>query len=133
MNNIYIARTAESPEIDFDFTCHTLNMNGESYPENASEFFRPILITLETYLKSISNSDIIFNFQLTYFNSASTKMLYNIFELLNESANSNNNRITLNWYHDEEDDTILEFGMDVQEDFQGLNVKPIILDIAKEA
>ena len=133
MNNIYIARTAESPEVDFDFTCHILNMGGESYPENASEFFRPILITLETYLKLISNCDVIFNFQLTYFNSASTKMLYNIFELLNESANSNDNRITLNWYHDEEDDTILEFGMDVQEDFQGLNVKPIILDIAKEA
>lgn len=133
MNNIYIARTSESPEVDFNFSSHILNIIGEAYPENASDFFRPILMGLESYLKSISECDVIFNFQLTYFNSASTKMLYSVFELLNESASVNANRIVLNWYHDEEDDTILEFGLDVQEDFQWLDFKPIILDIAKEA
>ena len=108
-------------------------MSGESYPENACEFFRPLLQELDTYLKAMSKSEVEFNFQLTYFNSASTKMLYNVFELLNESAHTNANHIVLNWYHDEEDDTILEFGLDVQEDFQWLDFRAIILDLTKEA
>jgi hypothetical protein len=133
MDNIYITRTSESPEVDFNFTYHVLNMTGESYPENASDFFRPILVGLEAYLAATSACEIIFNFQLTYFNSSSTKMLYNLFELLNESAGTNDNRIVLNWHHDEEDDTILEFGQDIHEDFQWLDFKPIILDNAEKA
>ena len=133
MNDIYIAATSDSPEVDFKFSSNLLNISGESYPENACEFFRPLLQALDSYLKSISKADIVFNFQLTYFNSASTKMIYNIFELLNESVHANTNHIVLNWYHDEEDDTILEFGLDVQEDFQFLDFRPMVINMIKEA
>lgn len=104
-------------------------MTGEAYPENANEFFHPLLMALEKYLNSINDQTVVFNFRLTYFNSAATKMLYSMFELLNESA-SLRNRITLNWFHDEEDDTILEFGEGVKDDFQALDFRPIELDLA---
>jgi hypothetical protein len=124
MNDIYLAKTAQSPEVDFRFREHVLSMTGEAYPENANEFFHPILNALENYLASNDGKDIEFNFRLTYFNSAATKMLFNMFDLLNESAASSN-RIVLNWYHDEDDDTILEFGEGIQDDFQALEFRAI--------
>ena len=124
MNDIYIARTIESPEVDFRFSSNVLTLSGEAYPENASEFFRPILLALEAYLKAIDGIDIEFNFRLTYFNSASTKMLYSIFGLLNESA-CTRNRVFMNWYHDKEDDTMLEYGESVRDDFNALDFRLI--------
>ncbi len=129
MKDIYLARTAHSPEVDFQFSGHTLSISGEAYPENANEFFHPILTGLERYLKSVDGQDIEFHFRLTYFNSAATKMLYSMFELLNESACSSN-RIILNWYHDEEDDTILEFGEGIKDDFGALDFRAIAVDLA---
>lgn len=129
MKDIYLARTSHSPEVDFQFSSNRLSMTGEAYPENASEFFQPILSGLEKYLGSLDGQDIEFHFRLTYFNSAATKMLYNMFELLNESA-CTSNRIVLNWYHDEEDDTILEFGEGIKDDFGAFDFRTIAVDLA---
>lgn len=129
MNDIHLTRTPQSPEVDFRFRENRLSMTGEAYPENANEFFRPLLNALEDYLASVDGQDIEFNFRLTYFNSAATKMLFNMFDLLNESAASSN-RIILNWYHDEEDDTILEFGEGIQDDFQALEFRAIAVTSA---
>ncbi|HEY3327605.1 MAG TPA: DUF1987 domain-containing protein [Novimethylophilus sp.] len=129
MNDLYIARTTHSPNVEFRFSGHELTLTGEAYPENANEFFHPILMALENYLKSVDDQEIHFNFRLTYFNSAATKMLYSIFELLNESACSSNH-VILNWFHDEEDDTILEFGEAVHDDFSALDFRPLATDTA---
>lgn len=129
MNDLYIARTTHSPEVDFRFSSHEMTLTGEAYPENAGVFFQPILAALEGYLNATDGKDIEFNFRLTYFNSAATKMLYSIFELLNDSA-CTRNRIILNWFHDEEDDTILEFGEGVHDDFSALDFRPIAVDLA---
>ena len=40
-----------------------------------------------------------------------------MFELLNEYAKAHPSCILLNWYHDDENDTILELGQDIKEDF----------------
>lgn len=125
MSDIYIARTATSPEVDFKFSSHQLSLLGEAYPENAHEFFQPILAGLERYLHSIENEDVEFNFHLTYFNSAATKMLYTMFELLNDAA-FGGNQIVLNWFHDEEDDTSLEFGEGIQQDYKSLSFQAIV-------
>lgn len=129
MQDIYVARTNQSPEVDFRFSEHKLKMTGEAYPENANAFFLHVLTGLENYLSSTDGQTIEFNFKLTYFNSASTKMLYNMFELLNESS-SKNNHIILNWFYDEEDDTIQEFGEGVQDDFQALEFRPVVVTAA---
>ncbi len=127
MNDIYIPATSDTPEIDFKFSSNTLSMSGEAYPENGVEFFRPILRQLQSHLKSLNGDAIEFNFQLTYFNSVSTKVFYSMFELLNEYAKAYPNCVLLNWHHDEEDDTILELGQDVQEDFTWIDFNAIVL------
>ena len=127
MTDIYIPATSDTPEINFKFSNNTLSMSGEAYPENGVEFFRPILRQLQSHLKSLSGDTVEFNFQLTYFNSVSTKIFYSMFELLNEYAKVHPNCVLLNWHHDEDDDTILELGQDIQEDFTWIDFNAIVL------
>jgi len=123
MIDVYIDATNTSPEVDFHFSQHQLTLRGESYPENASAFFGPITEALREYLEQTQNQIIEVVVELTYFNSSSTKVLFNIFEMLS-TATKNNNTINLHWRYDEDDDTILEFGDDLHEDFPAINYIP---------
>ncbi|WP_397451190.1 DUF1987 domain-containing protein [Pseudomonas sp. NA-150] len=120
MDNLHIAATATSPEVDFRFDAHLLSLTGESYPENAAAFYTPILQQLNAYLASCNGVSIIANVALAYFNSSSTKMLFSIFDALDRSVQAGN-KVQMNWYHDEEDDTIFEFGEELRADFQSID------------
>lgn len=119
MENLFIAATATSPEIDFRFDQNLLSLRGESYPENAAAFYAPIIERLNAYLESCTDTSITVDVTLTYFNSSSTKMLFSIFDSLNETADSGN-RVHVNWYRDDEDETIFEFGEELQTDFTAI-------------
>jgi len=120
MEPLFIAASPTSPEIDFRFDQHTLSIKGESYPENAAAFYGPLITRVQAYLDSCSAADITVHVSLAYFNSSSTKMLFSFFEALNNAAMAGN-QVRLNWYHDEDDDTILEFGQELQDDFGALD------------
>ncbi|OQR31679.1 Fe-S oxidoreductase [Pseudomonas sp. Bc-h] len=119
MDNFYIEATATSPEIDFRFDQHLLSMKGESYPENAAAFYAPIVQQLRSYLASKEGATITANIALAYFNSSSTKMLFSIFDALDQAAEAGN-QIIVNWYHEEEDETIFEFGEELKADFTSI-------------
>ena len=53
MDNLYIAPTPSSPEVDFRFDTHTLHLRGESYPENAAAFYGGILTRLLQRLRGL--------------------------------------------------------------------------------
>lgn len=120
MDNLYIAATATSPEVDFRFDEHLLTLKGESYPENAAAFYAPIVQQLRAYLSNCEGVQITVNIALAYFNSSSTKMLFSLFDALDQSVQSGNH-VKMNWYHDEEDETIFEFGEELQADFKSID------------
>jgi hypothetical protein len=120
MEPLFIAASPTSPEIDFRFDQHTLSIKGESYPENAAAFYGPVIARVQAYLDGCKGEAITVNVSLAYFNSSSTKMLFTFFEALNQAAMAGN-QVRLNWYHDEDDDTILEFGQELQDDFGALD------------
>lgn len=119
MDNLYIEATATSPEIDFRFDQNLLSMKGESYPENAAAFYAPIVEQLRGFLAAQSDATITTHIALAYFNSSSTKMLFSIFDALDQCAQAGN-RVEVNWYHDEEDETIFEFGEELKADFTAI-------------
>lgn len=120
MDNLFIAATASSPEVDFRFDEHRLSLKGEAYPENAAAFWGDIIAALRGYLSRHNTQEtIVMQVALAYFNSSSTKMLFALFGALNEKAKAGT-PVELNWYHDEEDDTIFEFGQELHEDFPEL-------------
>lgn len=126
MQDLYIAATAETPEVKFMYSAHSLSIQGESYPENAMAFYAPLRAGLQSYLAQISDqAPVEVHFSLKYFNSSSTKLLRSLISLLNDAA-QDGKHITAHWYHDPEDDMMLEFGEDLQDEFGALhlNVTP---------
>lgn len=119
MENLYIAPTPSSPEVDFQFDARTLSLRGESYPENAAAFYGGIIARLKEFLGTQSGVTLEVNIALAYFNSSSTKMLFNLIEALSNAA-EDGNAVRLNWFHDAQDDTILEFGQELSEDFPAI-------------
>ncbi|MQA18226.1 DUF1987 domain-containing protein [Rugamonas rivuli] len=120
MEPLFISASPTSPEIDFRFDQDTLSIKGESYPENAAAFYGPLIARVQAYLDGCNDASITVNVSLAYFNSSSTKMLFSFFDALNKAAIAGN-QVRLNWYHDEDDDTILEFGQELQDDFDALD------------
>lgn len=120
MTNIFIPASASSPEVDFRFDERQLSLKGEAYPENAALFWGEIIAALRHFIeRDTAQEPIVVNVSLAYFNSSSTKMLFSLFSALNEKAASGT-RVILNWFYDEEDDTIYEFGQELREDFTDL-------------
>ncbi|BBL72851.1 DUF1987 domain-containing protein [Methylogaea oryzae] len=116
MTDLHIPATECSPEVDFRFSQNSLVLRGESFPENAAQFYEPILTRLESFLGAANGLMIDVVVELKYFNSASTKMLFNLFALLNGASDADN-VVHARWLHDPEDDMILEFGEELQEEF----------------
>jgi len=117
MDSIKIEATDRSPEIDFDFDAGKFVIRGESYPEDVTAFFGPLIEKLEEFLDGIGDGGVEFNFELIYFNSSSAKILMGLFDRLEEAA-SDGASVVINWYFDEEDDTMEELGEEFAEDLE---------------
>ena len=120
---IVLAATSATPEVNFDFTAHRLVLKGEAYPENAAAFFRPLLQAVESWLQDVpaDSAPLQLHVALSYFNSSSTKLLFEFFESLNAFAKRGKS-CELHWYYDADDDISEEFGQEVSLDFPALAV-----------
>ncbi len=123
MNPLYIPATPSSPEVDFRFDAHALALRGESFPENAAAFYGPLIAALREFLAQPHDGHTLtVEVALTYFNSSSTKMLFSLFDLLDQACAAGR-RVRLDWQHDAEDDTIREFGEELMADFSHLEIE----------
>lgn len=137
MENLHIAGTPCTPAVDFYFDTHRLSLTGESYPENAAAFYRPLLEQLQDYLQRLTATSALaeanapslieFHMSLVYFNSSSTKMLFSLFNALNLAAEQGL-PIRLHWYYDQDDDIAQEFGEELHIDFPALDFHSHVLE-----
>lgn len=116
MDRIQLAATDRSPLVDFDFAAGSLQIRGESYPEDAAAFFGPLLQSLRTHLASGPGTPITFELALAYFNSSSAKALMNLFMPLEDAA-AEGRPVTIRWLYAQGDETIAEAGEDFASDF----------------
>lgn len=122
MSDIYLAPTRHTPTVDFAFSEHRLALKGEAYPENASLFFAPLLEALKAYLDRADPVPLVFDLQLAYMNSASTKMIFQLVNLLNQAARTGRD-VVLQFEHDPDDEMVAEFAEDLSEDFPNVLIK----------
>ncbi|MBV8037118.1 DUF1987 domain-containing protein [Roseateles sp.] len=128
MTPLHIPATGSSPEIEFRFDDHELSLRGESFPENAAAFYGPVIAALRDFLDQPGRDQALkVSVSLTYFNSSSTKMLFTLFDLLDQAAASGRS-VQLHWWHDVEDDTIREFGEELMVDFQNMDIQLCVID-----
>jgi hypothetical protein len=122
MDPINIAKTARTPQIDFDFTSNQFVITGESYPEDVSAFYGPLLKAITDHLVGLSDAAIGFRFELVYFNSSTAKIVMEIFEVLEEAA-ANGNQVIITWVHEAGDDNIKRLGEEFAEELSEAKFK----------
>ena len=120
MENLKLEATKYTPEINLD-TAGTISLVGKSYPENTFEFYAPMMKWLEEYFETSAAETTVVNMEIIYFNSSSSKLFFDFFDLLEE--NSDEHTIEINWIYDEENESAEEAGEDFIEDFEDLNIK----------
>jgi hypothetical protein len=120
VNHLVIDATKSSPFVSFDPSTAVLVIKGKSYPENAAQFYAPILQWVRDYLADCGDRPIELNLEMVYLNSSSSKAFLNLFDLLDGYAR-NGREIVVNWRYHEENDTILECGEEFMEDLEAVS------------
>ena len=120
MENLEIEVTKYTPLIKLDLN-GTISMTGKSYPENTFEFYEPVMQWMKEYFSTSAKDLTVVNIEITYFNSSSSKLFFDFFDLIEE--NSKENKIEINWIFDAENESAEEAGEDFIEDFENLNIK----------
>ena len=118
MESFYLARSPRAPEVAFDFAANHFLLRGESYPEDVSAFYGPLVTQLKQHLQTQKNANITFNFDIIYFNSSTAKVLLGLFDFLDTIAMQEGNQVTIYWQHRTEDEGMIEIGEEFAEDLQ---------------
>jgi hypothetical protein len=115
LENIKIEASESTPAINFSFADNLFVMSGMSYMEDTGSFFGELMEKLRSYFDALENAEVKFIFDLAYFNSSSSRVIFNLFELLDETAEKGN-KIVVEWHFDDED--IGEEGEELAEDLE---------------
>lgn len=119
MDNLEIEETKYTPNISMNVD-GTIFIKGKSYPENTFEFYEPIMAWMGQLFEQEMTNKIIINFEITYFNSSSSKLFFDFFDLLEEKNDDFD--IIINWRYEEENESAEEAGEDFIEDFEELTI-----------
>ena len=114
LESLKIEKTKDTPYVQFDADTGMMRLEGESYPENALDFYKPIMDWARRYIAEVEGP-LEMHFKLQYFNSSTSKCLLDLFELLDTHALADG-AVTVNWYYQEDDEDIEESGRDFEED-----------------
>jgi hypothetical protein len=108
METIKIQGTEDTPKIILDAENDILEISGRSLPEDVSSFYEPVLNWLNEYAENPKKKTI-FNFKLTYFNTASSKLLLDILMKL-EDMHEQGQDVLIRWHFPEDDEDMAEAG-----------------------
>jgi hypothetical protein len=128
MDSLSIEQTKSSPAVRLDSSRGVAELAGESYPENAFEFYGPIISWIREFISTMTGP-LRLEIHLIYLNTSSTKCLIDILDLL-EEAHRAGYRVSVCWHCDPENERSRESAEEFKEDVS-LPFE-ILLDGAKE-
>ncbi len=114
MENLFIQGDSEEfdiPIVSFNAETGVCEISGESYLDNAAEFYNRLLDWLDQYIRDIKKP-LAFSFKLTYFNTSSSKRILYIMLKLKEFVDQGG-EVTVKWYYDKND-------IEMEEDIEDL-------------
>ncbi|MEQ8713068.1 MAG: DUF1987 domain-containing protein [Cyclobacteriaceae bacterium] len=106
-----IEQTRVTPLVDYNNGERTLRISGRSSPENPLMFYQRLMDFVDEFASSIEPV-LIVNVSMEYFNTSSTKCLFNLFKKMNEVQRELGKVVVINWYYEDWDDDMLEIGED---------------------
>jgi hypothetical protein len=116
MNDLVIEASEKTPKIEFK-TNGKLLIEGNSLPEDSKSFYEPVISWVGKNIKS--DHEISMDIKLSFLNTSSSKQIY---ELINYLANRiDSEKISINWFYEEDDEDILEAGHHYQSLINSVN------------
>jgi len=106
MDVIKIKGTDDTPNVILDAQNNIIEFSGRSLPEDVATFYAPIIEWIIQYAKT-PNPKTNVVFKLEYFNTASSKMILDIF-LKFEEINKDGHDVMISWYYQEDDEDMEE-------------------------
>lgn len=127
MEPLSIKGTHETPEVLMNKGTGEFSISGKSLPEDVKEFYHPIVNWVSEYIKA-PNSETILKVKMDYFNTASSKMILEIFEQF-KKMHDNGHKIIVDWYYQDDDEDMQDAGEDyadiVEVPFNFISYQPI--------
>ncbi len=117
--------TEDTPKIVFDRAKSEFSISGRSLPEDASEFYRPVIAWMENYVQ-YSKPYTEFRISLDYFNSSSIKQMLVLFMLLEEIIKKGK-EVKIVWCYNDDDELMEIKGRE----FKSMLNVPFEMDIVK--
>ena len=113
METLLIEQTDDSPRIVLDPVDKLFEISGKSLPEDVLEFYQPVLDWLNAYRKE-PDSKTTFSVRLIYFNTASSKMIMDIFLIFEEMVEEGH-EVLIKWHSHLKDEDMQEAGKEFEE------------------
>lgn len=111
MENYELEGTPKSPRIDFNAQTGVLLISGRSIPENAREFYRPMIEWLENY-RAVPKTQTVFDICLEYFNTSSSKALFDLFKTAEDIHSSGKSTVLVKWKYENDDWEMRDAGLE---------------------
>jgi hypothetical protein len=116
MDDLHLEPTKNSPLVEF-FTSGKLIIAGSVYPENAKEFFDPLI----EWIVKLQSTHVDLDLIIEYINTSSAKKLLELLQKLERNAEIGNRNI--NWFYQKWDTDMLETGEILAESLSKLTFK----------
>jgi len=113
MENLSIKGTDDTPSIELNKEQNIYTISGMSLPEDVKSFYRPVIDWFTKYFNE-PNEQTTVKFTMTYFNTASSKIVLDIFQLV-KNAKQNGHDVSILWGYEEDDEEMCETGEDFAE------------------
>lgn len=106
MQALIIPASNNTPGVWFEPGSGTFELTGTSIPENANEFYQPVLDWLANHLHDLEGEQTL-RIKLSYFNSTSLKALYMMLKQVKD-ANAMGGNMRVEWHIEEDDELLME-------------------------
>lgn len=107
MEPLQLAATEDTPEIILNPAEKKFKISKISVPENALEFYEPVLQWLKEYEKDPID-ETVFDFDLEYVNTASSKQVIQVILLLQQI--SKKSKVKIQWFYESIDEDMQSLG-----------------------
>lgn len=102
--------TFATPDVVLDADSGVFRISGNSYPEDPLPVYIPVIEWFKKYTEHPLPKTV-FEFKFTYFSTASTQLIFEIFRML-ETIYKNKYDVLVRWYYSADNDEIHENGID---------------------
>ncbi len=110
MNPLIIAATEDTPEIIFNPKSNVFKLSHISLPENAIDFYKPVISWLKEY-RNHTLPETIFDFNIEYMNTASSKQVFEIVFIIDKMDREGDGKMKIRWHYDMLDEDMQSLGL----------------------